>query len=134
MTDMLLLFHKGPMLLKKSGGGSGHGCCRKVFFSNIGPLCDGHGLGALQNLPGSIAWKLPTPGTGFGSGAGIIIHAVGVPGADWFWERQFHPRRRRVAGGRVGSGKNEGVALLRQDGTLEFVAEVMKVFRAYLHL
>jgi hypothetical protein len=57
-------------------------------------------LGALQNLPSSIAWKLPTPGTGFGSGAGIIIHAVGVPGADWFWERQFHPRRRRVAGGR----------------------------------
>ena len=44
---------------------------------------------ARQNLPGSIALKLPTPGTGFGSGANIIIHAVGVRGRIGFGDGDF---------------------------------------------
>jgi hypothetical protein len=46
-------------------------------------------LSAFQKLPGSDALKLPTTGTGFGSGAGIIIHAVGVRGRVGFGDGDF---------------------------------------------
>jgi hypothetical protein len=53
----------------------------------------------------------------------------------WFWGQQFHPRRRRVTGeGEFIPGWMERGFLLCQSGTLEFVAKVVKVFRADLHL
>ena len=89
---------------------------------------------ARENFPRSIAWKLPTPGTGFGSGAGIIMHAVGVRGRIGFGDGDFIRAEGASQGGGLVPGRMEGGALLRQGGTLEFVAEVMKVFRADLHL
>jgi len=88
---------------------------------------------ARQNLPGSFALKLPTPGTGFGSGASIIIHAVGVRGRIGFGDGDFIRAEGASHGGLV-PGRMERGALLRQGGALEFAAEVVKVFRADLHL
>ena len=67
---------------------------------------------------------MPTLGTGFGNGDGIIIHAVGVPGAGSFLGTAISsvPKARRRQAGWF--RKNEGGALLRQGGALKLVAEV----------
>ena len=79
--------------------------------------------------------KLPAPETGFGSGGSIIIHAEGVRGRIGFGDGDFI-RAEGALQGRASSfrGWIERGILLCQGGTLEFVAEVVKVFRADLHL
>jgi len=93
---------------------------------------------ALRCSPGVAKWRrceVARTGNRIWSGGSILIHAEGVRGRIGFGDGDFI-RAEGALQGRASSfrGWIERGILLCQGGTLEFVAEVVKVFRADLHL
>ena len=92
----------------------------------------------LRCSPGVAKWRrceVARTGNRIWSGGSILIHAEGVRGRIGFGDGDFI-RAEGALQGRASSfrGWIERGILLCQGGTLEFVAEVVKVFRADLHL